>query len=137
LNEPIVVAGLTVQPGEKKNGVLSIPDFFADGQPMEIPFTVLHGKEKGKTLYVQVAQHGSEVMGLDALRRLIPSLEPSLMEGTLIYCLPNPLAFREKSRATVFDPKPGGMNRVRPGDPEGSLTERMRARPRTLMCSMS
>lgn len=125
MNEPITVGGLQVQPGEKKTGVLTIPNFFADGQGMEIPFMVLHGKEKGKTLFVQVAQHGSEVMGLEALRRLITSLEPELMEGTLIYCLPNPLAFREKARATVFDPKPGGMNRVWPGDPEGSLTERM------------
>lgn len=125
MNEPIVVAGLTVKPGEKKNGVLSIPEFFADGQSIEIPFTVLHGKEAGKKLYVQVAQHGSEVMGLEALRRLITSLDPALMDGTLIYCLPNPLAFREKTRATMFDPKPGGMNRVWPGDPNGSLTERM------------
>jgi len=51
-------------------------------------------------------------MGLDALRRLINELDPGKMRGTLIYCLPNPLAFREKSRATMFDPKPGGMNRV-------------------------
>ena len=67
MNDPIVVAGLTVNPGEKKNGVLTIPEFFADGQAMEIPFTVLHGKEKGKTLFVQVAQHGSEVMGLEEI----------------------------------------------------------------------
>jgi predicted deacylase len=125
LNDPINVADLTVNPGEKKNGVLTIPEFFADGQAMEIPFTVLHGKEKGKTLFVQVAQHGSEVMGLEALRRLITGLKPELMDGTLIYCLPNPLAFRERARATILDPKPGGMNRVWPGDPEGSLTERM------------
>jgi len=125
LNDPITVAGLTVNPGEKKNGLLTIPEFFADGQAMEIPFTVLHGKEKGKTLYVQVAQHGSEVMGLEAIRRLITGLAPELMDGTLIYCLPNPLAFRERARATILDPKPGGMNRVWPGDPRGSLTERM------------
>jgi predicted deacylase len=125
VNDPIIVAGLTVNPGEKKNGVLTIPEFFADGQAMEIPFTVLHGKEKGKTLFVQVAQHGSEVMGLEALRRLITGLKPELMDGTLIYCLPNPLAFRERSRTTILDPKPGGMNRVWPGDPEGSLTERI------------
>jgi predicted deacylase len=125
LNDSIIVGGLTVQPGEKKHGLLSIPDFFADGQSIEIPFIVIHGKEKGKTLYIQVAQHGSEVMGLEAIRRLMSGLDPVLMEGTLIYCLPNPLAFREKTRATVFDPKPGGMNRVWPGDPEGSLTERM------------
>jgi len=86
---------------------------------------VVHGSKPGKTLYVQVAQHGSEVMGLDAVRRLIEELDPEEMKGTLIYCLPNPLAFRERDRATIFDPKPGGMNRIWPGDPRGSLTERM------------
>ncbi|MBN2335027.1 succinylglutamate desuccinylase/aspartoacylase family protein [Candidatus Bathyarchaeota archaeon] len=125
MSVPITVAGLTVKPGEKAQSVLTIPDFWADGQSMEIPFMVLHGAKPGKTLYVQVAQHGSEIMGLDALRRLIQELNPAKMRGTLIYCLPNPLAFREKARATMFDPKPGGMNRVWPGDPEGSLTERM------------
>ena len=125
MNKPITVAGLTVKPGELKRGVLSIPEFFADGQAMEIPYTVIHGKEAGKTLYLQVAQHGSEVMGLDALRRLLPEIEPMKLRGTIIYCLPNPLAFRERVRATIFDPKPGGMNRVWPGDPAGSLTERM------------
>lgn len=125
MNTVLKIAGLRVNPGEIKRGVLNIPEFFADGQSMEIPFTIIHGAEKGKILYVQVAQHGSEVMGLDALRRLIPELNPSKMKGTLIYCLPNPLAFRERVRATMFDSKPGGMNRVWPGDPKGSLTERM------------
>jgi len=125
MSKSLDIAGLEVHPGEKALGALTLPDFWADGQHLEIPFMVLHGGEPGKTLYVQVAQHGSEVMGLEALRRLIAELNPSEMRGTLIYCLPNPLAFREKTRATIFDPKPGGMNRVWPGDPAGSLTERM------------
>ena len=110
---------------EKAHGVLSIPKFFSDGQGIEIPFTVLRGAKPGKTLYVQVAQHGSEIMGLDAVRRLMHELDPSKMSGNLIYCLPNPLAFREKTRSTMFDPVPGGMNRVWPGNQNGSLTERM------------
>jgi predicted deacylase len=125
MSDNLVVAGLEIQPGEKKQGDIEIPNFFADGQTMENPYTVLHGSEPGMTLYIQVAQHGSEVMGLDAIRRLLKELDPNLMKGNLIYCLPNPLAFRERVRATVFDPKPGGMNRIWPGDPGGSLTERM------------
>jgi predicted deacylase len=125
MNDNLVVAGSKIQPGEKRHDVLEINNFFADGQSMEIPYTVFHGSEPGKTLYIQVAQHGSEVMGLDAIRRLVKEIDPNEMEGSLIYCLPNPLAFRERVRATIFDPKPGGMNRIWPGDPEGSLTERM------------
>jgi len=119
------VAGLTVNPGELKRGTLSFTDFWPDGQSLEVPYTVLHGAQPGKTLYVQVAQHGSEIMGLEGLRRLMTELDPAEMTGTLIYCLPNPLAFREKTRATMFDPQPGGMNRVWPGNPDGTLTERI------------
>lgn len=125
MRKPINVGGLTVEPGTKAQGLLTIEGFWADGQNMEIPYMVIHGPNPGKTLYLQVAQHGSEVMGLDAVRRLVQELDPKKMNGTLIYCLPNPLAFREKARTTMFDPKQGGMNRVWPGDPDGSLTERM------------
>ena len=125
MSEPVTVAGLTVGPGELKRGVLSFPDFWPDGQSLEVPYTVLRGSMPGKTLYVQVAQHGSEIMGLEGIRRLMAELDPAKMRGTLIYCLPNPLAFREKTRATLFDPQPGGMNRVWPGRPDGTLTERM------------
>lgn len=99
MSEPVKVAGLTVRPGEKTRSVLTFPDFWADGQSLEIPFMVLHGKKLGKTLYVQVAQHGSEIMGLDALRRLINELDPGKMSGTLIYCLPTPwLSGRSRGR---------------------------------------
>ena len=92
---------------------------------MEIPFLVVNGSKPGPVLYIQVAQHGCEVQGLDAVRRLLEEIDEKQMAGTLIYCLPNPLAFREGAGATIFDPRPGGMNRIWPGSPDGSPTERM------------
>jgi predicted deacylase len=125
MSESIVVGGVEVGAGSRGVGCLSLPDFFADGQSVEIPFMVVNGGSSGPCLYVQVAQHGSEVQGLDAVRRLLEGLDEGEMVGTLIYCLPNPLAFRESARATMFDPIPGGMNRIWPGSPDGSPTERM------------
>jgi predicted deacylase len=125
MSESIVVGGVEVGAGSRGVGCLALPDFFADGQSVEIPFIVVNGGSPGPCLYVQVAQHGSEVQGLDAVRRLLEGLDEGEMAGTLIYCLPNPLAFRESARATMFDPIPGGMNRIWPGSPEGSPTERM------------
>ncbi|MFQ6053259.1 MAG: succinylglutamate desuccinylase/aspartoacylase family protein [Candidatus Bathyarchaeia archaeon] len=121
----IEIGGCKVEAGGRSHGCLTLPDFFADGQSVEIPFLVVNGARPGPILYVQVAQHGSEVQGLEAVRRLLEELDEGEMSGVLIYCLPNPLAFRERVRATMFDPRPGGMNRIWPGDPEGSPTERM------------
>jgi predicted deacylase len=125
MKEAVSVAGVSVEPGSRGHGCITLPEFFADGQSVEIPFIVVNGSRLGPRLYVQVAQHGSEVQGLDAVRRLLEELDEAEMEGELIYCLPNPLAFRESSRATMFDPAPGGMNRVWPGSPTGSPAERM------------
>ena len=117
--------GCSVEPGARYCGCLALPDFFADGQSVEIPFLVVNGSRPGPVLYIQVAQHGCEVQGLDAIRRLLEELDEKQIAGTLIYCLPNPLAFREGAGATMFDPRPGGMNRIWPGSPDGSPTERM------------
>ncbi len=125
MGRTITVGGVGVEPGSRGVGCLALPDFFADGQSVEIPFVVVNGASPGPCLYVQVAQHGSEVQGLDAIRRLLEDLDEGEMAGVLIYCLPNPLAFWESARATMFDPRPGGMNRIWPGSPDGSPTERM------------
>ena len=125
MSDKLTMSGLAVEPGDRGSGCLTLPDFFADGQSVEIPFLIVNGARPGQVLYVQVAQHGSEVQGLDAVRRLLKEVDEKEMAGTLVYCLPNPLAFRESARATMFDPRPGGMNRIWPGDPEGSPTERM------------
>jgi predicted deacylase len=125
MKEAVNVAGLIVEPGAKGHGCIVLPEFFADGQSVEIPFIVVNGSRPGSRLYIQVAQHGSEVQGLDAVRRLLEKLDEAEMAGELVYCLPNPLAFRESSRATIFDPAPGDMNRVWPGSPSGSPVERM------------
>ncbi len=52
MSKPVTVAGLEVRPGEKARSTLTLPDFWADGQSLEIPFMVLHGEKPGKTLYV-------------------------------------------------------------------------------------
>jgi predicted deacylase len=125
MSKAITAGGCRVEPGRRACGCLTLPEFFADGQSVEIPFLVVNGARSGPCLYVQVAQHGSEVQGLEAVRRLLEELDEREMAGVFIYCLPNPLAFRERVRATMFDPREGGMNRIWPGDAEGSPTERI------------
>jgi uncharacterized protein len=89
------------------------------------------GSNSGPTLYVQAAQHGREVNGTEVLRRLHDRLEPATLSGTLIAIpVANPLTFDQVSYTTSesLDAVNANMNRVWPGNSNGSLHERMVAR---------
>ncbi|MFC6824164.1 succinylglutamate desuccinylase/aspartoacylase family protein [Halopelagius fulvigenes] len=84
----------------------------------------------GPTLYVQAAQHGREVNGTEVLRRLHERLDHDAVSGTLVAVpVADPLTFDRVSYTTPeeLDSVNSNMNRVWPGDADGSLHERMAA----------
>lgn len=89
------------------------------------------GEQDGPTLYVQAAQHGREINGTEALRRFHDRLPLRSLSGTII-AIPvvNPLTFDRVSYTTpeALDSVNPNMNRVWPGDDEGTLHQRMAAR---------
>jgi predicted deacylase len=88
------------------------------------------GPDAGPTLYVQAAQHGREINGTEVLRRLHDRLRDADLSGTVVTVpVADPLTFDRKSYTTpeVLDSVNANMNRVWPGDPEGSLHQRMAA----------
>ena len=98
-------------------------------QPVQ---TIVHeyvGDEDGPTVYVQAAQHGHEVNGTEVLRRLHD--EFSDIEAGRIVAVPvaNPLTFDHASYTTprAIEETNPNMNRVWPGDPEGTIHERLAA----------
>jgi predicted deacylase len=125
MKNQVKVVNMTVKSGEKKHNVLEIPDVFPDGMHVEIPYTVFNGANDGPWLHIQVAQHGVEVHALEAVRRVVNEINLDELNGVLVYCLPNPIAFRQSATVMSYDFIPGGMNRIWPGRPDGSLTERM------------
>jgi predicted deacylase len=85
----------------------------------------------GPTVYVQAAQHGIELNGPAALRRVHEALVGADLAGTVVAVpVTNPLAFDHRSYMlpATLDARNPNLNRVWPGDPEGSLQERMAAR---------
>jgi len=89
------------------------------------------GDEPGPTLYVQAAQHGREINGTEVLRRFHDRLPLESLSGTVIAVpVANPLTFDRVSYTTPepFDSVNPNMNRVWPGDAEGTLHQRMAAR---------
>ncbi|WP_408960588.1 succinylglutamate desuccinylase/aspartoacylase family protein [Natrinema sp. 74] len=85
----------------------------------------------GPTAYVQAAQHGIELNGTAALRRLHRHLLTAEVAGTVIAVpVVNSLAFDHGSYVTpqAVDAVNPNCNRVWPGDDAGTLQERIVAR---------
>lgn len=100
------------------------------GIPVETTVHTYEGDKPGPTVYVQAAQHGREVNGTEVLRRFHAE-HPDELRGTVIAVpIADPLTFDRVSYTTPgsLDSRNANMNRVWPGDSEGSLHERMAAR---------
>lgn len=101
---------------------------------VELETTVhTYGDGDGPTLYAQAAQHGQEINGSEVLRRLHGDLldREGEFSGTLVSVpVADPITFDRVSYTApeVLDSVNANMNRCWPGDPEGSLHERMAAR---------
>jgi len=91
-----------------------------------------YGDGDGPTLYVQAAQHGQEINGVEVLRRVHDRLtdDDVSVSGTLVVVpVADPLTFDRVSYTTpeAFDSVNQNMNRCWPGDEDGTLHERMAA----------
>lgn len=123
MSKSVTLAGATAAPGRKAYGVVSVPDLFADGQPMDIPFIIFNGKSPGPRLHIQIAQHPMEVYGLEGVYNVLGGLDPGKLSGVVTFSLPNPVGFRFGSYFGNFITH--DINRVGLGDPNGSLMQRI------------
>ncbi|MDQ2052565.1 succinylglutamate desuccinylase/aspartoacylase family protein [Natronolimnohabitans sp. A-GB9] len=88
------------------------------------------GADEGPTLYVQAAQHGREINGTETLRRFHDQLPLEELSGTIVAVpVANPLTFDLVTYTTPekLDSVNPNMNRVWPGNEDGSLHQRMAA----------
>ena len=79
---------------------------------------------KGPVAVVTANVHGDECGGVGAILRLIPALETRLVRGTVhLYPTLNPEGLERRSRKVPEDDQ--DLNRLFPGDAEGSPSERL------------
>lgn len=100
------------------------------GTAVSVPVHRYHGGS-GPTLYLQAGQHGIELNGPAALRRLHARLLSTDLGGTVVSVpVANPLAFDARSYMTpaAYDAINPNLNRIWPGDETGTLQERLCAR---------
>jgi hypothetical protein len=122
LRQPFIIGGLAVEPGQRRLVDLPISKL-SNHAPVTLPVHVLHGAQPGPTMFVSAAIHGDELNGVEIIRRLLRTLAPQSIKGTLL-CVPvvNVFGFISRSR---YLPDRRDLNRSFPGSANGSLAARL------------
>ena len=121
--EAFSVGKIKAASGESVSGYLEIEPLHDQGT--QIPVSVIHGHAPGPVLALLAGVHGYEYPAITALQRLRQSIQPGDLSGTLILVhIANPPSFY--GRTIYTSPADGkNLNRVFPGKPDGSLSERI------------
>lgn len=91
---------------------------------LEIPYGLLEGSSPGPCLLVTAGVHGSEYCSIEAALRLMRRSTDGLHGTILVLPILNPSGFRDRSVYVM--PEDGrNLNRMFPGDPAGSLSQRL------------
>lgn len=122
-NVRFVVGSIQAEPGEVKSGYLPVPE--KEGIETRIPVTVINGYSSGKVLALVAGVHGYEYPPILALYRLKNAVDPAALSGTLILVhIANLQSFQK--RTIYYNPHDWkNLNRVFPGDPEGTISQRV------------
>jgi len=122
-NGPFLIGGLEIAPGETKSGFLSVEE--KDGLGTFIPLTVINGAFKGKVLALVAGVHGYEYPPILALYQLKKMIDPASLSGTIILVHIAHLPAFQK-RIIYYNPYDWkNLNRVFPGNPQGTISERI------------
>lgn len=121
--QTFAVGPVEAEPGSRASGFITVPAG-VDAETV-IPVSVIRGASDGPVLALIAGTHGYEYPGITALHRVRVALAPGELRGTVIMVhIANLPAFLGRSTYTnPVDDK--NLNRVYPGDANGSQSERI------------
>ena len=116
------IAGASVRPGGRVQSEIPIGRLMS-GTPVAIPVVVLHGEDAGPVVWINAATHGDEINGVEIIRRVLETLDPRSIRGTVIAVpILNVHGFNTGDR---YLPDRRDLNRSFPGSARGSLASRI------------
>jgi len=119
---PLNILDEIVQPGELRVLSWSAGQSFS-GRPVKPPVLVVRGLNSGPALCLIAAIHGDELNGIEIVRRVVRSLDPIQVSGTVIGVpIVNLFGFTSNTR---YLPDRRDLNRYFPGTVEGSAASRI------------
>jgi len=118
--ETLELGQLRAAPGTKVTGFLDVP-----GTPIRMPVTLVCGAASGPVLSVTAGVHGGEYPGIEAAIRTAAALDPAEIRGSVIivHIVDVPAFHGRNIYICPLDGK--NPNRVFPGDPTGTASERL------------
>src|SRR6202167_3393414 len=119
----VTIGTATAHVGERATGFIQVPA--GVDAPTNIPVIVIQGAKAGPKLALVAGAHGTEYASIIALEKLAQSVSPVALSGTVIIVpLINLASFNQKvPHVNPVDGK--NMNRMYPGNPQGTQTERV------------
>jgi predicted deacylase len=122
--QPFSIGPVMAAPGSTASGTLTVPARPGD-DGTTIPISIVHGTKPGPVLALTAGVHGQEYTPVIALQRVLRTLDPKTLAGTVILVhaanMPSYLA-----RTIYYSPADGkNLNRVFPGRADGTLSERI------------
>ncbi|MFB3886261.1 MAG: succinylglutamate desuccinylase/aspartoacylase family protein [Thermodesulfobacteriota bacterium] len=101
--------GISAKPGTLGKGFIKVGEFW-DNSPVNMPVMILNGAGEGPTLLMMSAVHGNEVVGTEAIKRIMTGLDPKKVNGTIIGIpVVNIPAYLESARINLME-QPAGDN---------------------------
>src|SRR5437773_8729490 len=119
----LTIGSASARAGQSASGFIDVPA--GVDAATRIPITIVRGAQPGPTLALIAGTHGSEVAPIVALERVRPMIDPATLRGTvLIVHVANLPSFL--GRTIYYSPIDGkNLNRVYPGKPDGTVSERI------------
>ena len=115
------VRGVAADRGERAHGFITIGET-ASG-PMQMPLVIINGANDGPVLCLTAGVHATEYAPIDAVMRVVQSLDPVTVRGAVI-AVPVVNMRMFDSRTGFVSPLDGlNLNKVAPGRHDGSASE--------------
>lgn len=120
MKNELKIGPLTAAEGEKVSGYLPIIN-----SEVEIPITLINGKNEGETILICGGVHNAEYVGIQSAIELAEELEPEDVTGNIIVIhLLNRTGFEHRTMSLVYEDGKN-INRVFPGDAYGTLADQI------------
>lgn len=121
MKSPVQIRGIAAEPGHRAQGFVTIGEMA--GGPIQFPVVIINGAAEGPTLCLTSGVHATEYAPIDAVMRIVQSLDVTTLRGTVI-AVPVVNMRMFESRTGFVSPIDGlNLNKLAPGRLDGSISE--------------